>query len=485
MVQTVYAGLINDSFTLKHSTIMKKIFVVTISLLLFSGATYAQKPKAAPKAKPQPEQKSQTAAPAYSLVVKASTRTGLPLQSFVSGRSGDNLLILGGRTNGFHGTDATDSTINFPASLANQYIVVYNPVTATVTKASIPAQYFDQLTSTNMQSCQDGDILYVCGGYGKNSKGNYVTYSGLLAVNVPKMINGVLNGESNLGQYIVATDNPHMAVTGGELLKIRSLFYLVMGQKFTGQYAPLSGTNLQEYTNEIRQFSITLSGSSLSSTMIRTFKDSNSVDSNSRFHRRDLNVLPIIDGNGKEGIAVYGGVFTQKVNGVWQNPVYVLQDMYNQPVVTIDPMQQKFNQYGCAHVLIFDPLSRAMCTSLIGGISYYAYSDKKGIYPDPGVPFSKAITTLTRYNGVTTENYASSANALAEYVGAESVFMPLQSLAYTANEGMIDYTKIPASAQGTLIGYMFGGIQATAAQSNNIYPTFTNKTLYEVYLIKQ
>lgn len=465
---------------------MKKIISITLGIVLLSiSGVYAQKTtkKASAKATVR---SAATTPPLYTLVVKPSAKSGLPLQSFISGRSGDNFLIISGRTNGFHGTDATDSTINFPASLANQNFVVYNPTTGATTKAPVPAQYFDQLTSTNMQSYQDGDILYACGGYGKNSSGNYVTYSGFLAINVPQTINAILTGGSNLAQYIIATSNPDMAVTGGELLKIRNFFYLVMGQNFTGQYAASSNISIQKYTNEIRQFSVTNTGTSLSSTLIKTFKDGNTVDSNSRFHRRDLNVVPIIDANGKQGAAVYGGVFTQKVNGAWQNPVYLLQDMYNEPVVTIDNMQQKFNQYGCGQVLIFDPVSRAMCTSLIGGISYYAYNaDKKGFYPDPEIPFSKAISTLTRYNGVTTERYATPQQSLTNFVGAEAKFALLQNLAYTGDPEIIDYSKVASNSQGTLIGYMFGGIQATAARSNTIYPTFTNKTLYEIYLIKQ
>jgi hypothetical protein len=422
----------------------------------------------------------------YSVSVKPVAGVSCPaIQSFICGRSGDNLLLIGGRTNGFHGTDGTDPAINFPASFANRNFIVYNPVTGMTKMAPLPSAYMDQLSSTNMQGCQSGDYLYGCGGYGPNKTGSYVTYNGFFAVNVPAMINAILNGQSNLSQYIMSTTVNDMAVTGGELLIMNGLFYLVMGQNFTGLYAPPpSDTTVQKYINEIRMFSV-YRNPSLYARLVQRFTDGNRSDNTSRYHRRDLNVVQIINGDGKKGIAVYGGVFTQNLNGAWLNPVYILQGANNNPVVSIDNnFTQKLNQYGCAQVLVYDPAGKTMMTTLLGGISYYRYEDNNTLKPDPGMPFVKIISTITRAaNGTTTES-SSPRDTLPDFVGAESRFIPKQNLLMAGSSEIIDASKIPANGRETLVGYMFGGIKSTAKQSSTIYPTMANKTLYQVYVTR-
>jgi hypothetical protein len=355
---------------------------------------------------------------------------------------------------------------------------VYNPTTGKINMAPVPKAYQYQLSSTNMCGCQVGDILYGCGGYGKNAAGNYVTYNGFFAINVPKMIDSILNRRiNNLSQLIVSTTNNDMAVTGGELLKVGNYFYVVMGQNFTGEYAGPSST--QVYTDEIRQFSVMNTGSALKASLVKRFNDNNRPDSTSRFHRRDLNVVPIINYDGKAGLAVYGGVFTQKVNGIWQNPVYLTQDASNKPVVTLDSsFSQKYNQYGCAQVQVYDPVSRTMITNLVGGISYYSDAG----LPDPNAPFVKIISSIYKYpNGTTSEVPSGANNSLADFVGAEAHFVPLKNYLLAGSSDIIDFSKF-ASGTPQLVGYMFGGIKSTARQSSTINPTMANKTLYGVYL---
>ncbi len=458
---------------------------------MFGASVWAQKP--AKKQPAKPKGNTPISLPFqfgfYNIKVTpvSSDTPGLPYQSFISGNSGTNILIVGGRSNGFHGTDGTDSAINFPAYYSNTNFIVYNPTTGATKMAPIPAAYLDQLSSTNMLGYQSGDTLYGCGGYGKNSSGNYVTYNGFFAISVSGMINAILSGStSNLSQYIVSTQNNYMAVTGGELLKMGNYFYVVMGQNFTGLYAPPPQQNsVQIYTNSIRKFTVTNTGSALSVLLVDSFTDGNSPDSTSRFHRRDLNVVPIINTDKKPGIAVYGGVFTQKVNGVWVNPVYITQGANNSTNVNIDAnFTQKFNQYGCAQVLCYEPNTNTMVTNLLGGISYYAYNSNGVLLPDAAVPFSKTISTIFRNAFGSLETYTAYNAGLPAYVGAESKFFPLQNLLYSGSNEIIDLSKVPKNGQPTFVGYMFGGIQATSAQSSTINPTMANKKLYRVYITR-
>jgi hypothetical protein len=41
------------------------------------------------------------------------------------------------------------------------------------------------------------------------------------------------------------------------------------------------------------------------------------------------------------------------------------------------------------------------------------------------------------------------------------------------------------SGQPFLVGYMYGGILASAPQSSTIYPTTANKVLYKVYITRR
>lgn len=469
---------------------MKKIIIITLCTLIGASA-WAQKP--AKKQPARPSGKTQISLPMQfgfykiNVVPVSSDTPGLPYQSFISASSGNNILIVGGRTNGFHGTDATDSSINFPAYYSNTNFVVYNPTNGSIKTAPIPAAYLDQLSSTNMLGCQNGDTLYGCGGYGKNSAGNYVTYNGFFAISVSQMINAILSGStSNLSQYIVSTSNNYMAVTGGELQKMGNYFYVVMGQNFTGLYAPPPQQNsVQIYTNAIRKFTVTNTGSSLSAMLVDSFTDGNRPDSTSRFHRRDLNVVPIINTDKTPGMAVYGGVFTQKVNGVWVNPVYITQGANNSTNVTIDnSFIQKFNQYGCAQVLCYEPNTNTMVTNLMGGISYYTYSSNGVLVPDAAVPFSKTISTIFRNSFGTLETYTAFNSGLPDYIGSESKFFPLQNLLYGGSGEIIDLSKVPLNGKPTFVGYMFGGIMATSAQSSTINPTMASKKLYRVYITR-
>lgn len=456
---------------------MKRIFIAMVAV--WSAFTLGT-------ATAQAQTEAQAKAPSLIVTAKRSAQKGIGLQSFIYARKGNFILFIGGRTNGFHGTDQTDSASNFPPYFANHSIVVYDMATGTIYQKPIPAQYYDQFTSTNMQGWQDGNTLYGCGGYGKNSAGNYVTYNGFFAVDVANMIDAVVNPAStDLSKYITYTTSDDMAVTGGELVKIGNYFYLVMGQYFAGAYNPGQGSqSTQRYTDEIRQFTFTLSGGKLSAKLTKVFTDGNRPDSTSRYHRRDLNVVPILDNKGKEGLAVYGGVFTQKVNGIWQNPVFVLQGNNNQVVTKLDTrFEQRFNQYNSAAVLMFDGKSGTMITTLLGGISLYT-TDKNGtVYEDPTAPFTKVISTIYRSaKGVCVETYSKPNQSLPDYVGAEARFIPIESYLRSGSEEIMDLAKIKLSTEPVLVGYMIGGIRASAPSSNNLYPTTSNSTLYEVYL---
>ena len=137
------------------------------------------------------------------------------LHSFSLGQADGKWLIVGGRTNGLHsfvessngGKTAPPNA--FPSSQANTNIWVIDPAQKKSWSAPVsdlPAdctgtgspQYncADTLAANNAQYYQDGDTLYIIGGYGQNSKtGQMTTFGSLTAIKVNEAINAIINGK--------------------------------------------------------------------------------------------------------------------------------------------------------------------------------------------------------------------------------------------------------------------------------------------------
>jgi hypothetical protein len=338
-----------------------------------------------------------------------------------------------------------------------------------------------------MEYYQDGDVLYIVGGYGSTCNDDrpecYQTFPNLTAIRVSDIIKAITsNRQADIPQCIVSISDERMRVTGGDLKKIGDYFYLVLGQNYDNIY---KGAYTGKYTEQVRRFKINFDGKNLSISDYRAFTDPAGSGPQSQYHRRDLNVADAIRADGSKGISVYGGVFTPN-GSAWRNPIYIDQDSMGMTKITIDSsFQQKMSLYECAKLLLFDPASKTMYTTLFGGISYYYY-DKQGQLEesnlDNPLPFINTITTLARSsNGSTMEWPQPPSAALPQLMGANAVFVPDPGLAkYGGSREVIDYSKLPQGR--VLVGRIYGGIWATAPQSSEFNPTFASSTIYEVYL---
>lgn len=88
------------------------------------------------------------------------------VQSFAVGQHDGKWLIVGGRIEGLH---LIQPFTAFEDNLSNKSLIVVDPVsketwTAPLNSLSVSLQ--EQLSSTNCNSYQDGNILYFPGGYG-------------------------------------------------------------------------------------------------------------------------------------------------------------------------------------------------------------------------------------------------------------------------------------------------------------------------------
>jgi hypothetical protein len=179
---------------------------------------------------------------------------------------------------------------SFDASGNNNQIIVIDPIAQQKWSASIntlPTNIKEQLSSTNMEFYQSGQYLYVIGGYGYSATaGDHITYSGLVAIDVPATINAIITSNSFTSFFRQINDSK-FTVTGGRLEKINNTYYLIGGQKFIGRYNPMGPTHgpgfFQEYTNAIRKFIINDDGTSITINHLPSFIDTVTL------HRRDYN----------------------------------------------------------------------------------------------------------------------------------------------------------------------------------------------------
>lgn len=411
---------------------------------------------------------AQSTAP-FILEVQEFPRQNAPvLQSHIIGKYNNYLLMIGGRTNGMHSFPLPPLG-GFPTVNANSRFYVYDPTTDSVWSRSIftdlSLSVSGQFRSTNMEGHQEGNTLYITGGYGKDSIGSldtFITFPKLSAINVSGMINAIKTN-SSVASFIRQITDTMFAVTGGDLRKMGSSYYLVVGQKFTGKYAfPNAGPPLfaQKYTDCIKKFDIVDNGVSLSVNNISYIVDTNNL------HRRDLNVVPQITGqSGTQGLTIYGGVFRKDQDVPFLDPVYISANS----ISVEGTYQQKFSQYECPVLPIYDSAKNNMSNILFAGISLYRYDtvQHKPVIdtcnfggPAPCVPFISDLTVITKFsNGTTKDSILPIRFPQNRMLGAEAKLILDESVPKYSNE-VIKLNKITGR---TFIGYIHGGIEAVNA----------------------
>ncbi len=398
------------------------------------------------------------------------------LQAYTFGQHNGKWLIIGGRLDGLHRRQPFAS---FDIAGHNNQLIVIDPVTQqkwTAPLASLPVALREQLSSTNMEFWQNGATLYITGGYGYSSTAaDHITYNKLTAVNVPDVINAVINGTGFTTFFRQITD-PQLEVTGGHLLKIYNTYYLAGGQSFTGRYNPMGPTHgpgfEQRYTSAIRKFIINDDGVNLSVTHLPGFFDTINL------HRRDYNVVPQIMPNGQQGGTAFSGVFQPTVDLPYLNCVNFDSTGYT----VNNDFAQYYNHYHCAYLPLYSANSHEMHTVFFGGIAQF-YDSAGILVQDNNVPFVRTVARVTR----------NAAGQMAEYklpvdlpglLGASAEFIPVETVPSYEN----DVIKLDELAQDTtLVGYIYGGIASSAPNIfwiNTGTESDASHQIIKVYVIK-
>lgn len=395
------------------------------------------------------------------------------IQSFAVGLDNGKWLILGGRTDGLH---RRQPWATFDEAGQNRQLIVVDPVvlkkwSAPLTSLSVSLQ--EQLSSTNMEFLQEGDYLYIAGGYGySNSAENHITYPYLTAVKVSDVINSIIK-KSSFKSFFRQIKDEQFAVTGGYLNKIYKTYYLTGGQRFDGRYNPMNHpTFTQEYTNSIRKFVIRDNGSELKVIHLQGITDTVNL------HRRDYNVIPQIMPGGQEGLTAFSGVFQVGADLPFLNCVNIDSAGY----AVNNDFSQYYNHYHCAHIPLYSASANEMHNLFFGGIAQYR--DSSGILvQNADVPFVKTIARVTRDSTGTMAEFKLPVEMPA-FLGAGSEFIRTENLPLY-NNGVIKFDKL--SADSTFVGYILGGILSADPNifwTNDGTQSEACKNIFRVYIVK-
>jgi hypothetical protein len=415
---------------------------------------------------------SQTAP--FNIYVEPLNIAGLGgLQAYAFGQDNGKWLIVGGRLDGLHRRQPFAA---FDIAGNNNQLIVIDPVakqkwTAPITSLSVALQ--EQLSSTNMEFHQEGNYLYIIGGYGYNTaSASRKTFNNLMAIDVPSVISAVIDGTSFTGYFRQISDN-QFAVTGGHLKKINDTYYLIGGNLFDGNYNPMGNpTYTQVYTDAIRKFNLSDNGTSISINHLPTITDATNL------HRRDYNAVSQILPDGAEGITAFSGVFQQTVDLPFLNCVNIDSTSY----AVNNEFQQYYNHYHCAVLPLYSVSNNEMHNVFFGGIAQY-YDSLGILVQDNNVPFVNTIARVTRNSVGTMAEYKLPVE-MPGLLGAGAEFIPIESVPQFNNE-VIKLDNLIADS--TLVGYIYGGISSTAA---NIFFTNTgtessaSSQIFKVYVIK-
>ncbi len=402
---------------------------------------------------------------------------GMPgMQSFAFGQHGDEWLLVGGRVDGMHRRQPFAA---FDSAGHNYQLVVVSPTRSMVWTAGmgdLPISIQEQLSATNPEFFQDGNTLYVIGGYGYSpSLGDHKTYEFLTAIDITGAIQAIQTG-GKLAPYFRQISDPKFAVAGGQLAKIQDTFYLIGGHNFGGRYNPMGPDRgpgfVQHYNHYPRTFQIDEKATALEVTFGESVADSVLL------HRRDYNLLPQILPDGRQGLMAYSGVFQYKADIPYLNCLLFDERGY----APVAGFQQHYQQYHCAKLPLFSKATREMHALFLGGIS--EYYDSAGMHVlDCNVPFVKTIARVTRDASGQMREYKLPVEMPA-YLGASAEFIPIAALPQYPN-GVIKLDDLPA--EKTLIGYVVGGIHSS---DDNIFwvnegeHSSASTQLFKVFLSK-
>jgi hypothetical protein len=401
-------------------------------------------------------------------------------------------LIMGGRTNGMHGFYPPFA---FPTGGRQESVYVVDPEAGSVWSADISgldSLVREQLGSSNMQFAQNGDKLYIAGGYGyKESIDDYTTFPYLTSVNMPMLMDSVIAG-GNINTAFRSVIDSTMAVTGGRMGRIGDRYFLVFGHYFHHRYSVADlGSFIQKYTYQIRMFDIQDDDTLLAAVNKQVITDS------VNFRRRDFNMTPFKEGTEK-GFYAWSGVFRDSVDLPHYNPIRIKSD----GSYAVLPFEQKLAHYhsGSFSMKIDNPgyYTYKDAHVFLGGMAEYYPDSGYALVQDSLVPFTKNFSSVQISGDQIVEQKAGLLpwptpecglffpneirNSFLEFEGTNMEFIPNLTY-YDAETGVINYSHNWPNVNQP-VGYLVGGIISAGrniADMNDPSLSFASNKVYKVF----
>lgn len=455
---------------------------------------------------------TQTKAYTYSVEVDLVNKSKAPaLQSFVHGVDGNNWLLFAGRTNradtvgGLHNLNANYADKSFIPKSYNTDILVYDlekdttwrmpydsllkvlknnycsGIDSDLNVVSECQQYLTDNLSTIFSSSnpivtQEGNTLYVLGGYGAEpgDTNNYMTYNQIVTINVPSMIKVVKGNSGDLlpkdwRQLIqLGKDETNTLVsTGAEMFMINGTLYLAGGHNFG------SG---QKYLDAVYPFTITENAAPYKlnvnvQTAISDVADPKATESDntSKFRRRDGPITASVFFNSTnqltEGFTFYGGVFKPGDDTLkaWNDAIYIHPDIYKSYEIDSNYDQKNNSVYACSDFTAYDSINKIVHTFLLGGIGDGAMSSDSTLssFTNSGVHIKMNLASTPTSSMKVLKNVINEGRS--PYYGAESVLIKSKSLAkISVDDGHSEVLHLNNifTTDSVLIGHIYGGIEA-------------------------
>jgi hypothetical protein len=408
----------------------------------------------------------------FEVSLKADSISGFSgLHSFAWGQHNGKVLLVGGRPDGIHARQPFNA---FPASQNNQQLQVLDLASKqswsrSLVELSVPLQ--EQLQSTNMNFYQDGNTLILTGGYAySNTANDHITFPYLTCIDLSGLIQAIIDNQA-LAPFFKQIQDERFAVTGGNLGKIGTQYYLVGGHRFDGRYNPMNNpTFVQTYVDGLKKFELTPTGQPLAVLNYQMITDQVNL------HRRDYNLLPHIYPDGSLGYLLSSGVFQINADLPFLYPVEIKTSGHT----AVNGFSQYLSNYHSSKFSAYDSSSGTMHHIFLGGLSQYYYQNGS-LVNDPNVPFVKTISRLAQGPDGVYHEYVLS-NEMPALLGASAEFIAQENLSFYSGE-ILD---LAAFTQDSIrVGHIVGGIKSTQLNPftvNNTSSTSSNAVVYEVWL---
>lgn len=399
------------------------------------------------------------------------------LQSYAWARNGNLVLLIGGRKDGLHKRQPFAS---FSKKENNTDIIVIDLEKNSSWKKSVlslPASLAEQLQSSNMEFYQDRNELILLGGYGySETKKDHITHPSLVIIKVKELIKAVIN-DQDITVWFRQILHEKMAVTGGRLHKLGDTYYLVGGQRFDGRYNPHGPDHgpgfSQQYSNQLRTFKLSFKEDQ---PLITHY---NAITDTGLFHRRDYNLVPQYDTDGKEMLTIYSGVFRPDKD----LPYTTLVDISEEKHRELTGFNQQFAHYHTACLPVYDQAKKTQYAIFFGGIALQYRSDSGILKTDDLVPFVKHFSVVERSPAGTSEYLLP--EGFSGYFGAGAEFIPADPGLFTPN-GMLIAAK--AGKNKVTAGYIIGGIDSRAQHvfwSNDPAASRASPVIWKIIIAKK